>query len=316
MERQAINGLIVLKNGEIVVERYGYARTENARFTSMSMAKNITSLLVGVAADRGLVALDAPAAEYSKELEGCEYGSTRIDHLLTMSSGLSFTESYDGNDDVARMLRAADTGKPRLLSVLRSVFDRQAEPGTRFAYASAETGVLGRVLAGATKRTVSELTSEWLWKPTGAERDAFWVLSYDDGQERSWGNLNATLRDWARVGLLLANDGRVRDRQVVPREYLLAATAPDRQPLAFRPYNATPYFGYGRQFWVFPFASRTFAMIGAHGQRLFVQPDSGVVMAQTAVWPYASSAKEPRRFLECIAFWQGVLQLLDGTTAT
>src|SRR5206468_2479897 len=113
----------------------------------------------------------------------------------------------------------------------------------RFAYVSAETDVLGRVLAGATRRAVAELTSEWLWQPIGAERDAFWVLSHD-GQERCMGNFNATLRDFARLGLLLANDGRVGDVQVVPPDYLLAATSADQQPTAFQPRQATSYFGY------------------------------------------------------------------------
>lgn len=319
LERQLATSLIVLQNGKIVVERYRYGRAPAARFLSMSMAKSVTSLLVGVAEDRGLIALDARAALYAKELEGCAYGSTRINDLLTMSSGLTFTEYYDDNGDVAgdmgRLLNAANTGDPTSTSVLRSISDRHAEPGTCFAYSSAETGVLGLVLAGATQRTVAELTSDWLWQPIGAERDAFWGLSHTDGHERAWGNFNATLRDWARLGLLLANDGRVGDRQIVPSDYLLAATSADRQPAAFRPYQATPYFGYGRQFWIFPFAERTFALLGAYGQCVFVQPASGIVMVQTAMWP-GSAANEADRVSERTAFWEGVLQALGGSTAT
>lgn len=312
LERQSATGLLVLKDGKIVVERYQFERTSDARFVSMSMAKSVTSLLVGVALERGLIDLAAPAAYYANELDGCAYGSTRVDHLLTMSSGLAFTETYDDNDDVARLLHAADTGEPTVLSVLRSISERRAAAGHRFNYSSAETGVLGRVLAGATQRTLAELTSEWLWQPIGAERDAFWVLSYDDGHERAWGNFNATLRDWARLGLLLANNGCVGHRQVVPHDYLLASTSADQQPLAFRPYQATPYFGYGRQFWIFPFIERTFAMLGANGQCLFVQPASGIVMVQTAVWPN-SAAKEPERVLERNRFWEDLLQALGGS---
>lgn len=319
LQRQWATGLMVLKNGEVLIERYGYGRTADARFISMSMSKSVTSLLVGVAADRGLISLDAPAARYAKELEGCAYGSTTIDHLLTMSSGLTFTEYYDDNGavagDLAQMLRAVDLGQPTLLSVLRSISDRHAEPGTHFAYSSAETGVLGRVLAGATQRTVADLTSEWLWQPMGAERDAFWVLAADDGQERSWGNFNATLHDWARFGLLLVNDGRAGGREVVPREYLLASTSADRQPAAFQPYKATEYFGYGRQFWIFPFAERTFALLGAHGQCVFVQPASGIVMVQTAVWPNLAPNEHDRVSAERTDFWRCVLQSLGGSTA-
>nr|WP_249807427.1 serine hydrolase [Bradyrhizobium sp. 30] len=317
LERQSITGLIVLKDGEVLAERYRFGRTADARFLSMSMAKSVTSLLLGIAVDQGFVDLDAPAERYAVELEGCAYGSTRVDHLLRMSSGLTFTEYYDCNGvlagDMARMLGAMDTGQPNLISVLRSISDRHAESGTRFNYCTAETDVLGRVLTGATQRTVADLTSEWLWQSMGAESDAFWVLSHD-GQERCGGNFNATLRDWARLGLLLANDGRVGNRQVISHDYLLTATSADRQPRAFQPYHATPNFGYGRQFWIFPFAERTFALLGAHGQSVFVQPASGIVMVQTAVWP-SSSSMEPHRTSERAAFWEGLLQSLGGNTA-
>lgn len=320
LERQMATSLIILQDGKVVVERYRFERAADARFLSMSMAKSVTSLLVGIAADRGLIALDAPAALYAKELDGCAYGSTRIHDLLRMSSGLTFTEEYDdgkgnvaSNCDLGRMFRAAMTGQPTLLSVLRSISHRHAEPGTRFVYASSETEVLGHVLAGATQRTIAELTSDWLWQPIGAERDAFWGLAHA-GLERTSGNFNAVLRDYARLGRLLANDGRVGDRQVISRDYLVDATCADRQPAAFRPYQATPYYGYGRQFWIFPFAERTFAMLGAYGQCMFVQPASRIVMVQTAIWPN-STPNEQVRVSERTAFWEAVLRALGGSAA-
>ena len=134
-----------------------------------------------------------------------------------------------------------------------------------------------------------------------------------DGHERSWGYFNASLRDWARLGWMLARDGRVAQRQVVPRNYLLDATDAQRQPPAFQPKRATPYFGYGYQFWLFPMRERTFALQGVHGQALFVQPGSGIVMVQTAVNESASSQQDPQPALERDAFWRGVLKSLGGT---
>ncbi|HXD38963.1 MAG TPA: serine hydrolase [Ramlibacter sp.] len=312
LERQRVTGLIILKNGEIVVERYRYGRSEGARFLSFSMAKSVTSMLVGIAVDKGIIAsLDDPADKYAKELAGSAYGATSIRHLLHMSSGLTFTERYDGTDDVARMSRAAATGQPPVVEVLRSVADRHSPSGQKFVYASAETEVLGRVLARASGRTVADITSEWLWQPLGAERDAFWLLSRD-GQERASGFFNASLRDWARLGWLLARDGRVGERQVVPRDYLLEATDPQRQPPAFAPHRATPYFGYGFQFWLFPMRQRTFAFQGVHGQAVFVQPASGIVMVQTSVNEAASGRQDPQPVTERDAFWRGVLQSLGG----
>jgi CubicO group peptidase (beta-lactamase class C family) len=312
LERQRVTGLVILKNGEIVAERYRYGRSADARFLSFSMAKSVTSMLVGIALDRGLIAsLDDRAEKYAAELAGSAYGATPIRHLLRMSSGLVFTERYDGTDDVARMSLAAATGSPPLLEVLRSITARHSPAGAKFVYASAETEVLGRVLAGASGRALAQLTSEWLWQPLGAERDAFWVLSHD-GHERSWGYFNASLRDWARLGWMLARDGRVSDRQIVPRDYLLDATDAQRQPPTFRPNRATPYFGYGYQFWLFPMRERTFGLQGVHGQAVFVQPGSGIVMVQTGVNEAASAQQDPQPSLERDAFWRGVLKSLGG----
>jgi CubicO group peptidase (beta-lactamase class C family) len=168
-------------------------------------------------------------------------------------------------------------------------------------------------LTAATGRSITALTAEWLWQPIGAEHDAFWRLS-PDRQEVAYAFFNASLRDWGRLGLLLANDGRVGTRQVVPQAYLLDATDVSRQPEAFRPRRATPYFGYGYQFWLFPLKSRSFAMQGVHGQSVFVQPSSGIVMVQTAVYADASGAQDPEAHAERTAFWLGLLESLGGQT--
>ncbi|MDP3604112.1 MAG: serine hydrolase, partial [Polaromonas sp.] len=310
-------GLLVLKNGEIVAEFYRYGRKDDARFLSFSMAKSVTSLLVGQAHARGLIAsLDDPAEKYAKALAGSPYGATSVRQLLRMSSGLTFTERYDGADDISRLSRAGagapGAGSP--LDVLRSITARHSAAGEKFVYASAETDVLGRVLAGATGKPVAELTSEWLWKPMGAEHEAFWRIS-SDGQEQSYGAFNASLRDWGRLGLLLANGGKAGGQQVLPPDYLLDATDPARQPEAFRPRKATPYFGYGYQFWLLPMKERSFAMQGIHGQGIYVQPSAGLVMVLTSVWESASGRQDPQPYEERDALWRGVLQSLGGSTA-
>jgi CubicO group peptidase (beta-lactamase class C family) len=314
LQRQRVTGLLVIKNGEIVAEHYRYGRGERDRFLSFSMAKSVTSMLVGIALERGVIAsLDDAADKYAKELAGSPYGATRIRDLLHMSSGLTFTERYDGTDDVARMSRAAATGQPPVLEVLRSIAERHSPAGEKFVYASAESEVLGRVLAGASGRSVANLTSEWIWQPLGAERDAFWVLSRD-GQERTSGYFNASLRDWGRLGWMMAQDGRAGGRQVVPRDYMLAATDAQQQPAAFRPGQATPFLGYGFQFWLGPMRERTFGFQGVHGQTVIVQPSSGIVMVQTAVYEAPSSRQDAAPFQERNAFWRGVLESLGGRT--
>ncbi|MBX3656681.1 MAG: serine hydrolase [Ramlibacter sp.] len=314
LERRRVTGLLVLRRGEIVAEHYRYGRQEQARFISFSMAKSVTSLLVGMALERGLIAsLDDPAERYAKALEGSAYGQTPLRHLLRMSSGLRFTERYDGLDDMARLSRALATGQPGTVSVLRSIDQRLAPSGEKFAYASAETEVLGRVLTGATGRSIAALTAEWLWQPMGAEHDAFWRIG-TDRQEQAMGGFNASLRDWGRLGQLLADDGQVGGRQLLPRAYLMDATDAERQPAAFVPRKATPFWGYGYQFWLFPMRERTFALQGIHGQAVYVQPASGLVMVQTAVYANASGAQEAEALAERNALWLGVLDSLGGRT--
>lgn len=314
LERRRITGLLILKNGEIVAERYRYGRTENARFVSFSMAKSVTSLLLGIAVSRGAIAsLDDTASKYVKDLAGSPYGETSIRHLLRMSSGLSFSERYDGQDDVARLSGSVFTGYPSVISVLRSITERHSSAGGKFVYSSAETEVLGRVLTAATGRSLASLTTEWLWQPIGAESDAFWGAG-QDGQEVAYAYFNATLRDWGRLGLLLANDGKVGDRQIVPREYLLDATDAARQPAAFAPHRATPYFGYGYQFWINPLRERSFTMQGVYGQTVMVQPATGIVVVQTAVYAGADGVQDPDAYAERTSFWMGVLKSLDGKT--
>jgi len=315
LRRQRVTGLLVLKNGEIVSEHYRYGRNDKHRFRSASMAKSITALLIGVAHAKGqITSLDDLAERYARDLAGSPYGATSIRHLLRMSSGLTFTERYDGKDDVARLGQAVNTGKPTVPEVLRSITARHAPPGEKFVYASAETEVLGRVLTAATGRSMADLTREWLWEPLGAEQDAFWCTD-PAGQEGAYHCFNATLRDWGRLGLLMAQDGKVGERQVVPRDYVLEATDPARQPLALQPLRATPYLGYGYQFWLLPLKERTFVMQGVYGQAVYVQPSSGIVMVQTAVWPNANGQQDPRPRVERNALWMGVLDSLGGSTA-
>lgn len=312
LERQRATGLLVLKDGAIVAEHYRYGRRDDARFLSFSMAKSVTSLLLGIAHARGdIPSLDEPAARYVPALQGTAYGETSIRHLLRMSSGLVFTERYDGNDDVARMGRAFASAPDGTLAVLRGIQERHSPPGTVFRYASAETEVLGRVLAGATGRSLAELTAQWVWQPMGAEHEAYWRVGRD-GQEGAAGHLNASLRDWGRLGLLLAADGRVGDQQVVPREYLLDATEAARQPAAFRPDFEGRGIGYGYQFWLQSYRERTFVLQGVHGQAVYVQPASGIVMVVTSAWQQASARQDPAPAQERNALWRGVLQSLGG----
>ncbi len=316
LERQKATGLLVMKDGQVVYEKYQYGRTPQMALRSFSMAKTVTALLVGIAHDKGLIAsLDDRADRYYRAIEGSAYGSTTIRNLLRMGSGVTFSENYGWSQesDLVRFYTRVHSPMAGGADSAFRLFDaRDAEQGRRFNYATSETELLGRVLFHATGRPLADLTREWLWEPLGAEGDGHWIVARSDGVENAGGGYFATLRDWARLGLLMANDGKVGDRQVVPRQYVLEATDPKLQPAAFQPRRATPFFGYGYQTWILPMRERTFAFLGIYGQSIVVQPASGIVIVQTSV--YDKPSGDPMGAVRT-EMWKGVISALGGNAS-
>jgi CubicO group peptidase (beta-lactamase class C family) len=306
LARNPTTGLLIARGDTILVERYQYARNDRHRFTSFSMAKTVTAMLIGIAIAEGRIrSVDDPAAAYVPALADTEYGRTPLRHLLEMSSGVRFVENYSGRDDVARLF--AETviqAGPGGAEAVKPYNERLRRSGSTFAYASVETQVLGLVLRSAVGRPVADYLQEKIWQPMGAEADATWLIDAS-GQEATYCCLNAVLRDYARLGLLLAHDGRLGDRQIIPRAWLHAATTVPAERWHLKPYAATRYFGYGYQTWIFPGPRRMFALRGVHGQAIYVDPSSRLVMVHTAVRkePAASNA-------EAVALWQGVVDAL------
>jgi CubicO group peptidase (beta-lactamase class C family) len=315
-----VTGLMILKDGQIVLERYQYGRRPEMRFRSFSMAKTFTAMLVGIAHQKGMIrSLDDKVADYWPEIAGSAYGQTSIRNLLYMGSGVPFKELYtwttgDDNWVWGQVLYGqSNRRKPEVIpEFLNSKTHRDVEQGSRFNYASIETEILGRVLRRATGKTVTKLTEEWLWTPMGAESDARWLLATTDWSEATGGGFNATLRDYARFGVLLANDGRRGEQQILPLDFLLDATDQSRLPPNFRPRVATPFYGYGYQTWIFPMKERTFALQGIHGQVIYVQPATKIVMVQTAVFDRAGGTQDPVAWRRNVDLWYGVLRSLGG----
>ena len=303
MARNPATGLLIAKGDTILIERYQYGRTDRDRFTSWSMAKTVTSMLIGIAIGEGRIrSVDDPAATYVPALAGTEYGRTSLRHLLQMSSGVRFVEEYTGVDDVSTLV--ADTfrqvGPGGVASVTR-YNERVVPAGTMFSYASVETEVLGLVLAAAVGRPVAEYLQDKIWQPIGAEADATWIIDRS-GQEVTFCCFNAVLRDYARLGLLLAHDGNWRGRQIVPAAWVKDATSVRADQPHLRPRTATPFFGYGYQTWIFPEERRMFAFLGVRGQAIYVDPGSRLVLVTTAV------RKLPRDpgGAETVALWRAV----------
>jgi CubicO group peptidase (beta-lactamase class C family) len=306
--RNPTTGLLIAKDDTILYEHYQYARTDRDRFLSQSMAKTITAMLIGIAVSEGKIkSIDDPVSAYVPGLATTEYGQTSIRSLLHMSSGVAFTEIYDGNDDIAKLARDLFTGSGKDPVASVAQFNtRVAPPGTRWHYASVETEILGLVLRAATGGPVADYLHDRIWQPIGAEADASWAID-GTGQEVTFCCFNAVLRDYARFGRLLAHDGAWEGRQVIPRQWLLDATTVQPTDAYLAPKTATPYFGYGYQVWLLPGEARRFALLGIRGQIILVDPASKLVMVHTAV---RQKPSEPGSYAEVLALWFSVVAQL------
>jgi CubicO group peptidase (beta-lactamase class C family) len=291
LSRNPVTGLLIAKDDEILFEHYQYGRTDRDRLASQSMAKSIAAMLVGIAIGQGAIKSVKDLAEkYVPGFKGSEYGKTPIRDLLHMSSGVEFGETRNGQRDLNRLWIDMVLGLGPTKGTINSIvqFNRRiAPPGTKYFYASIEADVVGVVLHYAVNQSLSDYLQVKLWEPIGAEADAAWVIDAQ-GFEVAHCCFNAVLRDYARLGRLLAHDGLWEGKQVIPAQYVIDATTtrPSDTYLAdayLAPGKAIPVFGYGYFMWLLPGARRQFALLGANGQRICVDPASKLIMVQAAV---------------------------------
>jgi CubicO group peptidase (beta-lactamase class C family) len=313
LSRNPTTGLLIARGDTIFVERYQYGRTDRHRFTSFSMAKTVTAMLIGIAIDEGRIrSVDDLAAAYVPALAGTEYGRTSLRHLLQMSSGVRFNEhsspGFTSHDVLQLILDTYMRVGPGGVGAVTAFNDRVRPAGTQFAYASVEGQVLGLVLTRAIGRPVAEYLQEKIWRPIGAEADATWLVD-NSGQEATYCCLNAVLRDYARLGLLLAHDGNWRCGQIIPAAWVQAATTvhPDQPHLS--PGTATPNDGYGYQTWILPGERRMFMLRGVNGQRIYVDPRSKLVMVNTSV---SKPGLDLSSLQEMGALWTTLVRQLGG----
>lgn len=302
LARNRATGLLVLKDDTILVERYQYDRRPEQRMASYSMAKTVVGMLVGIAIAEGRIrSIDDRADAYVTALAGTPYGETPIRHLLTMSSGVRYSETYGGSDDVAvlgRLSMGRESGGGA--ATVAPFGTRDRTPGERFNYSSADTQVLGLVLRAATGMPLADYLSRKIWQPMGAESDASWTVD-KGGYETAFCCLNATLRDYARLGMLLANDGALDGRQIIPAEWVRTATTPPSP--RFEPGQTGELYGYGYQTWVVSSGrERQFALWGLRGQNVFVDPARKLVLVVTSAGALGDAGSGER-----LSLWYGVV---------
>ena len=275
------SGVVVLKDGQIVLERYGLDRKPDERWTSFSVAKSVTATLVGAAIKDGKIkSLDDVVTNYIPELKGGAYEGVTVRQLLTMTSGVKWNEDYtDLNSDVAKAgVTPGEPGMNPIVSYMRKL-PREAEPGAKFVYKTGETDLAGILVSNAVGKPLSTYLSEKIWAPYGMEQDAIWVKD-PAGHERGGCCMSMTARDYARLGQFMLEGGKVNGQDVLPAGWVADAT---RAHQSFPPGGVET--GYGYFWWIIPDG---YAAEGIFGQQIFVYPAEKLVIAINSAWPAAS----------------------------
>lgn len=271
-----VTGLLILKDGQIVHESYQHGNTEQTRWMSMSVAKSVTSTLIGAAVQDGHIAsLHDPVVRYVPRLADSAYDGASVRDVLMMCSGVQWNETYtDPLSDRRRLLQAQIAQQSGTAMDLMAQLPRAAAPGTVHTYSTGETQVAGEIVFGATGIPLADYLSHKIWQPCGMEAEARWWLDAPDGLEIGGSGICATLRDYGRFGLFIQNNGVANGRHVLPAGWVAQAGAP-QQLRTGAPLN------YGYLWWTAggqSAADGAFQAQGIHGQYLYVNQKERVVI--------------------------------------
>jgi CubicO group peptidase (beta-lactamase class C family) len=313
MDAAEATALLAIRHGRIVLERYTRGNDDTTRWASRSMAKSITSLMIGTAVRAGQIkSVDDPVTRYLPELASTHYDAVTVRHCLQMTSGVAYIEDYtDTSSDVAKLQACTVNGKPggflAFLKALGSRTDRTPNrPGTHFNYCSADTVLLGLVLERATGQIAPVLLEQTLWSKLGVEGDAYWNLEAKGGSAFTASGFGATLRDYGRLGQFVLGGAILPDgTALLPDGWMKESTTPSQASIE----AGTPY---GFQWWIHEHngvvstkmgtndvrlrgGDTVFYAVGNAGQIILINPAEDTVVVKWAVWGAPSQFEERRR---------------------
>lgn len=298
LERTYTNALLIMKNGRIVSETYRNNTSPRSRFMGWSMTKSITSVLVGCALEDGHIdSLDTPISDYIGELKGGGYDGVSIRQVMQMRSGVDYEERYDfANPGIAASnhISSLVQNRTRFADVARTL-PRIHEPGTFFQYKTIDTAVLGWLVERATGMSLAAYTEECLWEPLGAESDGFYIMDGPPGvgREFSGAGFNASLRDYARFGQMILNNGVADGRRIVSADWIRQSTMPSHKEDNRRG-------GYGLQWWTLA-NTDAFSAIGLQGQYVYIDPDTQTVVVKMSYFPPGDNSAQDGETLAFMA---------------
>jgi CubicO group peptidase (beta-lactamase class C family) len=265
-------GVAVIKNDSLLFEKYWDGYSDTSRSGSFSMAKSITSLLIGAAIKEGRIkSIEEPVGNYLPEFAAGEKSKVRIVDLLTMSSGTNWDESYSNPFSVtAALYYSNDVYK--IATGVKMI----KQPGTYHSYKSGDTQLLGLILEKATKKSLSVYAAEKLWQPMGAAHPALWSTDRPGGHEKAYCCFNTNARDFARIGQLMLDSGRWKGTEIIPADYYRKSISPC---MIMDDINK-PCNYYGFQWWLVSYEPGVFYARGILGQYIIVMPAQHMVIVR------------------------------------
>ena len=265
LKHESLIGLAVVQDDNVLMEHYADGNDASSLWISFSVSKSVTSMLIGAAiADGYIKNVDEPVVNYLPRLRGTSYEKATIRNVLNMASGVRWNEDYaDPESDVARA--GGLNGLP-LVNYLAPL-PIEAKAGDVFNYNTGETNLVGEILRSAIGNNASTYLTKKIWQPFGMESDAYWSLDSPLGAELGGCCINASLRDYVRLGIFAMRGGVLTDgTRVVPEDFMAQSISPSKGS-----------DGYGYLWWLFE--GRGYAALGIFGQTIRIYPQDNLVIA-------------------------------------
>ena len=291
------DGVIVLHHGKVVYERYDGCLTPDTLHGAMSVTKSLTGLLAEILVAEGLLKESALVGDLIPELKGSAFGDATVRQLMNMTTALNYSEDYaDPNAEVWSFARAGSPQPPAVGAGPRSYFEylqtvkKQGNHGDAFGYKTVNADALGWVIARTTGQSVAQQLSTRVWSRIGAEREAFYTVD-SLGTPFAGGGFNATLRDMARLGQLMLDNGVAGGEQILPPAAIASIRGGGTtSTFAKAGYTLLPGWTYGSMWWVSNDDHGAYAARGVHGQTIWIDPKADMVIVRFASTPVAANA--------------------------
>ncbi len=298
LENNESVAFLVIKNDSVIHEQYWDNYNKNSLSNPFSATKSIVGVLTGIAIGEGLISADDAVGKYIPEFNSGENSKLKIRHLLTMSSGLNWDESYSSLFSLTTEAYYG-TNLNQLITNLKVV----VEPGKTFRYMSCNTVLLAMIVSKASGMTISAYAEQKLWNPIGASQPAYWSLDHNEGLEKSYCCFYSTARDLAKIGKLYLDSGIWNGQRIVPADFVRESLTPNN----CLDENGHPVDYYGYQWWLTAIDDhKIFYARGILGQYVVVIPDKKIIFVRLGKKRGEKTGNN--QYTDMISYTKGVLK--------